>query len=305
MATIQSLRERAKSLTWFHAIDFGSFQSVGRHGIDKPANASLYGVMDILKDVDVAGMRCIDIGAVDGLVSAYLELSGASRVIATDLVASPRDTFSLVKEFYGLTAELLPSCPIQGLSKRLGHEKFDVMICAGVFYHMYNPMDIFLEARKVLRKGGLLIVQSVYLPSEERAIMAFNPAETITANLNSYWIPSISAIKAMLATCGFQPVASRAIPNGPKFAAIAGINTDLGSLTEVPEMISEMHRNGNRGSELLAILADCNEAFVSSPREDSIIDVNKYNANFFRPHPVSFTDPVGKTFHKLIQKKAK
>src|SRR5262245_48163634 len=78
-------RSEMEKIDWFHAIDFGGFQSRGRFakGVQ---NKTLLGVFDLMNGLDLTGRDCLDIGTVDGLTAFGMKAKGARRVVATDRV---------------------------------------------------------------------------------------------------------------------------------------------------------------------------------------------------------------------------
>jgi ribosomal protein L11 methylase PrmA len=64
---------------WFHSIDFGDGNiSEGRFPTGTPPNYTLFGVFEFLKDIDLRGMQCLDIGTMDGITAFTLKRRGAA-----------------------------------------------------------------------------------------------------------------------------------------------------------------------------------------------------------------------------------
>ena len=80
MTDRETLLHRAEGHGWLHAIDFGNCQSPGRFATGTPQNRTLFGVMDMLNQVDLTGLNCLDIGTADGLIAFNMATRGAARV---------------------------------------------------------------------------------------------------------------------------------------------------------------------------------------------------------------------------------
>jgi len=59
-----SLEKTFADQKWFHSIDFGEFASSGRFKPGSPQNITLYGFMDLVRHIPLAGQTVLDIGVV-------------------------------------------------------------------------------------------------------------------------------------------------------------------------------------------------------------------------------------------------
>lgn len=296
MSNREELRAKAEEVRWWHAIDFGDFQSMGRDAPGRPRNASLYGVMDMMQYVDFTGLDCLDIGAVDGLISFNMKTRGARRVVATDRPAKPSDGFATARDLLGLDVEFEGDLDFENIIERLGEHRFDVIVCAGVMYHMLNPYDAVLKCRRLLKKNGILFMQSFASSTETRAILSLNSTELDTKELNTFWTPSKKAIEDMLWLGGFEVMATRWV-SSPGFHAVVGRNSELAELTEAPGMIHDQHMHAMRPREMRFVLpAESSRAVYSGPRDR--LDINPYKSrpNFaLQPAPDSDKPVLGQS----------
>src|SRR5215831_5581680 len=165
--------EEMKSHKWFHAIDAGGgLVTCGRFPPGKPQNQTLFSVFDFLKDIDVAGMDCLDIGATDGLVAFGLERLGAKSVVATDRYAGIG--FTGLHSYLNSRVEHIVPVEISNLQEAMGNRRFDLIVCAGVIYHMLNPLSALMACRALLRPGGLLIVETAMTWKSKDPVLYLN-----------------------------------------------------------------------------------------------------------------------------------
>lgn len=205
-------QDAVAALKWFHAIDFGEIASSGRFEAGKPQNTTLYATFEFLQAMELAGARVLDIGTCDGIVAFGAHKLGAKSV-AVDAHDNP--AFHLAREILGLTIDYTPNVQIADLLDKFGRGSFDVIVCAGVIYHMLMPMQAFTETRKMLRDGGYLIMETPYDHTEKRAILHFNGIEKIVPEPLTYFVPSRSALVGMANLSGFKLIATRVL-TGPR-----------------------------------------------------------------------------------------
>jgi 2-polyprenyl-3-methyl-5-hydroxy-6-metoxy-1,4-benzoquinol methylase len=86
-----------------------------------------------------------------------MAMRGARRVVATDVTPEGRPAFHTAHELSGLDVELVPGTSFESIIDKLGEHAFDVVVCAGVMYHMLNPFDCIVKARKLLKRDGLFL----------------------------------------------------------------------------------------------------------------------------------------------------
>jgi hypothetical protein len=89
----------------------------------------------------VSGARCVELGPLEGGHSYMLEKAGAGSVTA---VEANRDAYLkclIVKELFGLQrCSFLSGDVVEYL--KATDEQFDVCWCAGILYHMVNPVQL-------------------------------------------------------------------------------------------------------------------------------------------------------------------
>ncbi|MGH8247542.1 MAG: class I SAM-dependent methyltransferase, partial [Gammaproteobacteria bacterium] len=190
---------------------FGDWVSPGRFGAEKTPNATLLPVFEFLRHIDVVGLDVLDIGAADGLVSFTLEAKGARRVVATDGVVRP--AFEVAHALIGSKVEYISDLQDVDLDRR-GTElgTFDIVVLAGFLYHVFGPLATIAACRKLVRAGGLLIVETVYRGGEEPTLLLNTAIEPpITEQHSTYSIPTPSAVEGMLRLCCFDPLASASL----------------------------------------------------------------------------------------------
>lgn len=207
-------QERVSKIKWFHAIDFGEYASSGRFPKNHPQNVTLYGAFEFLKSLDLTDADCLDIGAADGIISFGMAGLGAKRVCAVDSFNT--EGFVLSREILGLEEkiEYFPGVQVSALHEHFRPKSFDCIVCAGVIYHMLYPAQAFAEPRKLLKDGGILILETPFIDDEEEPIFMLNSQAAVNEP-RSYFVPTRNALKDLGNMCGFRVLAERVL-EGPR-----------------------------------------------------------------------------------------
>jgi 2-polyprenyl-3-methyl-5-hydroxy-6-metoxy-1,4-benzoquinol methylase len=174
---------------WYHQMELThGRRTAGRYG------ENLIPVARLLRHVRLEGMRCLDIGAMDGKMSFLMERLGGG-VLAVDGVA--KGTAPALIDAYGSSVRYRSGVILETLPSLEAEEGlFDFVLCAGVAYHVYSPFDLIANVRGLLRNGGLAIVETAAI-EDDRLYMALNRGDHYHEH-TTLWIPSTACIRYML-----------------------------------------------------------------------------------------------------------
>lgn len=194
---------------WFHALRFDERRTTnGRFPKSRPANYTLFAALEYLRHIDVAGMDCLDLGTMDGLLAFTLASMGAGRVVATDM--APRKTFDAGRAFLGHDIDYRHPVSIETLGAALGGQKVDLLVCCGILYHVFEPLVSLVQCRERLRTNGLMILETQYSYAEPGPVITYSPADREGGSIhaNTFFRPSFTALIAMVETAGFEVVST-------------------------------------------------------------------------------------------------
>ncbi|API86859.1 class I SAM-dependent methyltransferase [Francisella uliginis] len=239
---MSSLENALKKNQWFHSIEFDYNKiSKGRFDENRPTNYTLYGVLYLINQIDISNKSCLDMGTMDGLIAFSLAEKGAN-VIATDLAF--RENFLLGKEFLNYQIEYLPDCSDDQLSKRLD-KKLDLIVCAGILYHVLEPMRLLYNLRVNLKKEGLLILETQYMWRKNYPYMEFSPADNKNGSIhaNTFFRPSLSSLIAMMEIVGFQVISTISVNSRLTVLAKAVKPSELVSTNKMTMNICKNYKN--------------------------------------------------------------
>ncbi|MFN6129416.1 MAG: DUF1698 domain-containing protein [Planctomycetota bacterium] len=198
---MKTIRERVDELNWVHQIDLGS-------GIVTPGRWPPHPlIMNAFNSIDFKGKKVLDIGAWDGLWSFEAERRGASKVVATDLISqrsySKMPTFSLAHDVLQSQVEYHPDLSVFEI-ERLGIKDFDVIIFCGVYYHLRHPLRALAIIRRVMREGGVVIVEGDAIINSKRPHAWFLYDDLYSNDPSNWWVPTTSCLTQWIRSCYFD-----------------------------------------------------------------------------------------------------
>lgn len=165
----KEIRARMASYKFYHIIKLTDCISTPGNLAYVPTQSL---VIEVLKRIDLKGKRVLDIGCRDGLFSFESERLGSSEVIGIDNdLSKPAVEFlipyfnSAVKMYEMNLYDLTPD--------RFG--LFDVVIFAGVLYHLRYPFWGLKIIRDVLKQNGRLVLETAVWRGDRNHAMLYCP----------------------------------------------------------------------------------------------------------------------------------
>lgn len=202
--------EAVNSLDWYHKIDLGNGVVTPGHNWElvwQPIEAAI-------RALDLRGKQVLDIGCWDGKFTFLAESLGAT-VTATDLqndVRQKRDTFALAANVLKSRAEYMPNVDVCKLSEFFPPASFDVIIFAGVLYHLRYPMFALSQIRRTLKPGGVMICESHSIV-DDRSFIVFNYKDN--RDFSNWTFPTTAAIRKMVESSYFSVESVTVTPINP------------------------------------------------------------------------------------------
>lgn len=162
---------------------------------------------------DMTGRTFLDVGCWEGGNCAEAVRRGAKRVVGVDLCTS--DELRRNVEEYGF--EFLQ---LDVLSEKwLELDRFDVVLCSGVLYHVENVISLLFRLRTVTDELLALETATREIADTEEPVLIFKPSDERTRNPSNWWVPNKSGLLDMVRATGFgepEVVWQRDRPNGAR-----------------------------------------------------------------------------------------
>jgi tRNA (mo5U34)-methyltransferase len=168
----------------------------------------------------LAGMRCLDVGTLDGFWAFEMERRGAAEVIATDVGAVdeldwPRqwrervqptldetkaERFALVSDALGSSVTRLERSVYELDPAEIG--SFDLVFCGDLLVHLKDPITAVQRIRGVCRGSGIVCNPAKRFPfARRRPLAQFDGIDQFR-----WWLLSEASVQRMLLAAGFDGV---------------------------------------------------------------------------------------------------
>ena len=155
---------------WYHRIGLGD--DLVTPGVER-YEAFQRPVLERLRRAPLAEARVLDVGCRDGLFAFEAERLGAAEVVGIDNNLSPGAVEVLVPAL-GSAVRFTEMNLLDATPEALGG-RFDVVLFAGVLYHLREPFAGLRRVADLLVEGGTLVVETAVLLDDERWAMLWCP----------------------------------------------------------------------------------------------------------------------------------
>ena len=159
-------QERINQILWYHDFDFPMGLKARSTLAEADSHRDLWKWMrGELDKVNFSGKNVLDLGCWDGYWSFYAKQRGAARVLAADDKTqnfSENCGLELAAELMGAPIDIRTDVSIYEASK-LG-ERFEVILCLGVYYHLVDPFYAFSQVRHCSRDRSVVIFEGDFAP---------------------------------------------------------------------------------------------------------------------------------------------
>lgn len=167
--TRDALLEKLKQYPLYHSIDLGD----GLATPGKPEHrVSQQPVLAALRGLDVKGKRVLDIGCRDGLYSIEAERLGAAEVVAFDNDLS-KAAVEVVLPYLESKVKMSERNLFDLRPDEAG--TFDVIVFAGVLYHLRYPMWAMKIVRDLCKPGALVLIETAVFYGLAKHAMLYCP----------------------------------------------------------------------------------------------------------------------------------
>ena len=205
-------RDLSIQFHWGHDHDFGSFAMQGRM-----ADRHLQ-LLAIFKDEfkalsgDLSGLRVLDIGCWTGGTSLLLCAMGA-EVLAIEEVKKYTDCLSYLKKAFNVRNLEVRNLSLYECSGAEFQDAFDIVLFAGVLYHISDPVLALRIAFNATKDNGICLLETM-AANHGKPLMDYWGPNVFTygerAKMNrggwNWMVPSPLAVKHMMTDVGYESV---------------------------------------------------------------------------------------------------
>ena len=148
------------------------------------------------------GRAVLDVGCGNGYHCWRMAGAGARLVLGID------PTILYVMQFLALSRLLdgpnVAVLPLALEDLPAGMTGFDTLFSMGVLYHRRSPIDHLQDLRRLLRRGGELVLETLVLEGSGHQVLV--PPGRYARMRNVWFIPTPGALSTWLGRCGFRRV---------------------------------------------------------------------------------------------------
>ncbi|HYL84934.1 MAG TPA: FkbM family methyltransferase [Candidatus Angelobacter sp.] len=186
-------------------------------------HANVICTRELLARLSPVGLDVCDVGTMEGMIPVLLKRRGARSVVALDAIDCT-EKIRLVQLCTGESFEYVPrvSLPrvkealserarLSGYSTEWNQTKiqtgFDVVVLSGVLYHVFSPFHVIGLARTLLKRGGLLILETAASCQDRYAQnWVFRGDKWIYPGGTDTWFLTLRLLDHFLRFMKFKPV---------------------------------------------------------------------------------------------------
>ena len=162
----------------------------------------------LLRNCDLRGTACLDLGSMEGLMPVLMCRQGAKAVLATDAIDHCREKMAALRYYYKVNFEFQQIGLMYDLTSKLrtlGRASFDVINLSGVLYHVFSPLMVLAGVRPLLKRNGLMIV-STNVVVDNTFTMQFNNAGRLQEETNTFWYLSVPTLDYLIRYLKLAPI---------------------------------------------------------------------------------------------------
>jgi 2-polyprenyl-3-methyl-5-hydroxy-6-metoxy-1,4-benzoquinol methylase len=220
--------ERQRDLSikfhWGHNHDFGDFSLQGRM---RNRHIDLLAYFLDKYDGDkqtLSGLRVLDIGCWTGGTSLLLAAMGA-EVVAIEEVRKYVDCVNYLKHAFNISSLDVKNLSLYDCTTSEFYDSFDIVLYAGVLYHVTDPVLSLRITFNCLKDGGACFIETASV-NQMDSILAYQGPEVFSRGnegaMNrggwNWFVPSPEALRRMIYDVGYSDVNVSSVINGRAFA---------------------------------------------------------------------------------------
>ena len=151
---------------------------------------------------DLAGKKILDIGASNGYYMFRAAAGDPLLVLGVEPQHSFYYQYLALQKYLGLDNLF---CIPAGFERLPSIDRFfDLVFCMGILYHRKSPIEMLTGIRRMLRPGGMLVLDNLVLESSEG--MCLFPESRYAKMRNVFFIPDLKCMESWLLRAGFSSV---------------------------------------------------------------------------------------------------
>jgi SAM-dependent methyltransferase len=166
----------------------------------------------MLRRCRYAGLDCLDLGSMEGLIPTLMKRQSARRVTATDFNDHCAAKMAAVQQQYHAAFEFKQVGLLYNLDRTLPHTGYDLINLSGLLYHVFSPLLVLAAVRPLLKRNGLMII-STNIVTSDGYFMEFNNHGRLQVEANTFWYPTVKLFDYLLRIMKLAPIDCAFLPH--------------------------------------------------------------------------------------------
>lgn len=200
---------------WYHRIYLGN----GLYTMPPTFPDRVWALIKPVFPDDLQGASMLDVGSNAGFFSILAKLRGAGRVLGIESLAFFVEQAEYIRNIWQLDIE---NRVMDAHDIRLIDETFDLVMFAGILYHLKNPLQVLEDIGRRCRDA--VVVETEVIPEDPRNVviarvgrrgqaqltpttkgfMKFYERDELNEDGSNWWAPDTECLLGMLRVAGFQ-----------------------------------------------------------------------------------------------------
>jgi hypothetical protein len=204
------LKKQADALPWYHSFILSNGERIRGAGFTPTVPL----VRNLLSRMSLQGRNCVDLGTMDGLFAIMMEDFGCKEVIAFDR-QDKTPQIGIVKELSGSVFPYYSGVGLEDVprySLRRWGALADVVNFSGILYHMFDVLRGIGIVRGMVRRGGLVVLETPAVVSKECRL--FYNWNWKFYTYGTYFIPTLFCLEELCKFMGFKILDANYITHG-------------------------------------------------------------------------------------------